>query len=342
MSEYRYTFKKLVKDWMLIIGMVTGAGMYLIYHSIPCIHSAGPFLESFAKTLQPVLLFCMLFLSFCKIEPHQMRPHKWQARLLLVQGASFVGLALLELWALRSGGVAGGWVLAHRIPLESAMICLICPTATACAVVTGKLGGNMAGVVTYTVIINIMVALLVPLMVPLLYPSGEMSFGMAFSRILAKVFPLLIMPCIASWIVRYLMPKFHSRLLKYTHISFYIWAVSLALAIAMSTRALLNAQSGTSVLVEIALASLLCCAFQFWIGKRIGAKYGCKISAGQALGQKNTVFGIWTGYTFFDPVTSVACGFYSIWHNCYNTWQLYRKRKENEAKELSRDSQEQL
>ena len=342
MSGYRYTFKKFVRDWMLIIGMVTGAGMYLVYHSIPAIHTAGPFLESFAKTLQPALLFCMLFLSFCKIEPQQMRPHKWQAWLLLVQGASFVLLSLFELWALRSGTAAGEWVLAHRIPLESAMICLICPTATACAVVTGKLGGNMAGVVTYTVIVNILVALLVPLMVPLLYPDGGVSFGTAFSRILAKVFPLLIMPCIAAWIVRYVTPKFHAWLLKYTHVSFYIWAFSLALAIAMSTRALLNAQSGKSILLEIAAASLLCCAFQFWIGKRIGAKYGCRISAGQAIGQKNTVFGIWTGYTFFDPVTSVACGFYSIWHNCYNTWQLYRKRKENESKEPSQGSQEQL
>ncbi|MCR5570780.1 MAG: transporter, partial [Bacteroidales bacterium] len=59
--------------------------------------------------------------------------------------------------------------------------------------------------------------------------------------------------------------------------------------------------------------------------------YGCRISAGQALGQKNTVFEIWMGYTFMDPVTSVAGGFYSIWHNCFNTWQLYRRRKSLEA-----------
>ena len=55
------------------------------------------------------------------------------------------------------------------------------------------------------------------------------------------------------------------------------------------------------------------------------------LTAGQALGQKNTVFAIWMGYTFMDPVTSVAGGFYSIWHNCFNTWQLYRRRKELEA-----------
>ena len=51
---------------------------------------------------------------------------------------------------------------------------------------------------------------------------------------------------------------------------------------------------------------------------------------GKPLGQKNTVFAIWMGYTFMTPVTSVAGGFYSVWHNIYNSYQLYQKRKETE------------
>lgn len=333
MSGYIYTFRKFLRDWMLIIGMLVGAGAYLLYHSLPSLHGAGPTLEAVCTHLQPVLLFIMLFLSFCKIEPHQMRPHRWQAWLLLIQAGLFVGLALLLVWALHSEGAAAQRLAAARIPVESAMLCLICPTATACAVVTGKLGGNMAGVVTYTVLINIVVAFLVPLMVPLLYPMGGMNFATAFSRILAKVFPLLIMPCITAWIVRYLFPKLHRRLLAYTDLSFYIWAFSLTLAILMSTRAVVHNGGSPTVLLEIALVSLACCIFQFWAGKAIGSRYGCRISAGQALGQKNTVFQIWMGYTFMDPVTSVAGGFYSIWHNCYNTWQLYRRRKFLEAQD---------
>ena len=46
---------------------------------------------------------------------------------------------------------------------------------------------------------------------------------------------------------------------------------------------------------------------------------------GQSLGQKNTVFAIWMGYTFMEPIVSVAGGFYSIWHNLYNSWQLHRQ-----------------
>ena len=46
--------------------------------------------------------------------------------------------------------------------------------------------------------------------------------------------------------------------------------------------------------------------------------------AGQSLGQKNTVFAIWMGYTFMTPETAIVGGLYSIWHNIYNSWQLYR------------------
>ena len=336
MAGYIYTFRKFLRDWMLIGGMLVGAGAYLAYHAMPALHGAGPMLEAVCTNLQPMLLFAMLFLSFCKIEPHQMRPHRWQAWLLLIQAVLFTGLALLLVWALRSDGAFAHRIAEARIPIESAMLCLVCPTATACAVVTGKLGGNMAGVVTYTILINIVVAFLVPLMIPLLYPMGGMSFGMAFSKILAKVFPLLIMPCVTAWIVRYLFPRLHKRLLAYTDLSFYIWAFSLTLAIAMSTRAVVHNEGAPRLLLAIALVSLVCCIFQFWAGKAIGSHYGCRVSAGQALGQKNTVFQIWMGYTFMDPVTSVAGGFYSIWHNCFNTWQLYRRRKSLEAASSSR------
>lgn len=323
MSEYRYTLVKFLKDWALIISMIVGASAYLIYDSMPVLHVAGPFLELFISKIQPVLLFAMLFLSFCKIEPHQMRPHKWMLWLLLFQSLLFVALAMLLIFVPE---------LPLRHGVEAAMLCIICPTATACAVVTGKLGGNMAGVVTYTVLINLVTAFLVPLMVPLIHPVEELSFYNAFLRILGKVFPLLIMPCLTAWLVRYLLPKFHAWLLKYTGMSFYIWAVSLSLAILMSTRAIMNNEAGAWVLLEIGVASLLACALQFWAGRKIGDRYQCKISAGQALGQKNTVFGIWMGYTFMTPVISVAGGFYSIWHNCYNTWQMYQQRKKLEKK----------
>lgn len=325
MSLIPSRLKSFIKDWMLVIGMVTGASLYLVYHSIEPLHAAGPFLENVVTHVQPALLFLMLFLSFCRIEPKDLRPHRWQFWLLLIQGLLYTGLTLLVVWAAGSDNAFGQFISRLRIPLEAAMVCLICPTATACAVVTGKLGGNMAQAITYTVFINILVAFLVPLMVPLLYPSGELTFASAFLNILKKVFPLLLLPCAAAWLLRLVAPRIHSWLCSITDLAFYIWAVALTLAILMSTRAIVRNEGSPWLLLGIALASLICCAFQFWAGRRIGDIYSDAgpVTVGQSLGQKNTVFAIWMGYTFMDPIVSVAGGFYSIWHNCYNSWQLY-------------------
>lgn len=317
---------KFFKDWMLVIGMFTGAGAYLVYMQIPSIHAAGPILEIICRKTQPILLFLMLFISFSRIEPRQLKFRKWHLHNLLLQVLSFLALCLTVVWAMPSNNPAAAWILRHRVLFESAMLCMICPTATACAVVTGKLGGDMAQVVMYTIIINLAVSIVVPLTVPLLYPQAGISFIAAFSRILAKVFPLLIMPCLTAWAVRWLLPRVHEWIASKMNLSFYLWSVSLTIAVMMSTRAIIKSGVGIWTLAGIAIVSMACCIFQFWTGRLNGKRSGSRIEASQALGQKNTVFGIWMGYTFWNPLVSVAGGFYTIWHNVHNTRQLYKAK----------------
>lgn len=315
---------KFLKDWMLVIGMISGASAYLIYMQIPAIHSAGPVLELICRKAQPILLFLMLFISFSRIEPRQLHPTRWNIWNLLIQVGSFLLLSLAVIWAMHSQTALAAWILRHRILFEAAMLCMICPTATACAVVTGKLGGDMAQVVMYTIIINLAVSVVVPLTVPLLYPQAGITFVAAFSRILAKVFPLLILPCLTAWTVRWLMPRVHEWVASKMNLSFYLWSVSLTLAILMSTRAIVHSRCSILTLVGVALTSMFCCIFQFAAGRLTGRRSGNRIEASQSLGQKNTVFGIWMGYTFWNPLVSVAGGFYTIWHNIHNTRQLYK------------------
>lgn len=70
---------------------------------------------------------------------------------------------------------------------------------------------------------------------------------------------------------------------------------------------------------------------QFWLGKKIGGHYGFRLEGGQALGQKNTIFAIWLGYTFLSPISATAGGFYSIWHNLVNTYQLNKANRANKT-----------
>lgn len=150
--------------------------------------------------------------------------------------------------------------------------------------------------------------------------------------ILARVFPMLICPFLAAWAVRLWWGRLHRRLLQLKDFAFYLWAVCLTLAITSSTHALVHTDAPGSVLFGIGVAALLACVVQFALGCRIGQRIGEPIAPAQALGQKNTVFAIWAGYTFFDPVSSIAGGFYSIFHNVWNSYQLSQNGKRHLAR----------
>lgn len=287
--------------------------MYLVYAHLPALDFTRPYAARAVAIIQPILIFAMLFLAFCKVDVRQLRPRITHLWLLLIQCGSFALLALLIHFLPNLPG---------RVLVEAAMLCMICPTATAATVVTYKLGGDSTDITMYTLLINLCVSLCVPLFVPLVHPHAELSFLPALMRILSKVFPMLICPLIAACLVRYLTPKLHQYLLRYRDLPFYLWAVALSIAIAVTVRSLAHTHESMPFIIGIAAVSLATCILQFGVGRKIGKKYGLPISTCQGLGQKNTVFAIWMGYTFMDPVTSIAGGFYSIWHNLYNTYQL--------------------
>lgn len=298
--------------------MISGALAYYICSQLPLTYEVKHDILSVIEVLQPVLLFIMLFVAFCKIKPTDLKPHRWHLWLLLTQCLIFIA-ACLFLWAYPTSGA--------RVIVEGFMLAIICPTATACAVVTQKLGGDSAATTSYTIIINLIVALLCPLLLPVAHPQPGLTFLPAFMVIINKVFPLLIVPLFLAWFVRYLMPSFHKRIVATKDLAFYMWAVSLAIAIAVTCKALAHSEESLWNVGGIAVVTLVACLFQFTFGKWIGSHYGKRMEAGQALGQKNTVFIIWLGYTFLSPITAAAGGFYSVWHNLVNSWQLYKKRK---------------
>lgn len=312
---------RFIKNWTLPIAMILGVILYFAYASLQLPIQVRHFTSQTVNLLQPLLIFSMLFLTFCKVNVSELKPCRWHLSLLLIQSLSFIVLAaLLYLFPDTDA----------RILVEGTMLCLICPTATAAAVVTGKLGGSAAHLTSYTILINIVNAVLVPLIVPVIHPQEGVMFVSSFLIILGKVLPLLLCPFILAVVLRALLPKVHAFFGRYHGISFYLWAVALTLAIAVTVKSIVHSEVSIWYQAGLAAVSLVTCVLQFYIGKRIGRKHDDSISAGQALGQKNTVLAIWMGYTFFTPVTSVAMGFYSVWHNVFNSYQLYLQRKKDE------------
>ncbi len=308
-----------MKAFALPLSMLAGALSYFILHSLPLAPECRSLLLRGVEILQPMLIFAMLFLTFCKVPLKSLRPSKWHIYLLLVQGLSIIALVLLRS---QTDNLPVG------IMLETALICMICPTATAAAVITGRLGGNVAGLTSYLILVNLLVAVLFPLFIPLIANAGELSFFMVFGRILGKLFPVLLLPIICAELCRHFATRLHAWFSSRSGWTFRIWLVSLALAIALSTHSIVSMRMSLAMGFCIAITSLLCCALQFLVGRKIGAHFGGEIAAQQALGQKNTTLAIWMAYTFLNPFTTVAGGFYSIWHNLFNTWQLGRIGKQ--------------
>lgn len=306
---------KFIKDWILIFAIIAGVAGYFIYVSIPCLDSTRATALKAVEIIQPALIFSMLFLTFCKINPRRLRLCGWHWWLLSFQAGMFLLLAAIVTMLPRNG---------LRIILEGAMICFICPVATAGAVVTKKLGGNATHITTYTILINLVAATVIPAVIPFVHPHPSLSVLSASAQILGKVFPLLLFPLFLAFLIRKTSPKLHFTLSRYHNLAFYMWVAALTLATAVTTRFIVHSHVPLSVELGLVGVTFVSCIVQFLTGWKIGRIYGDKITAGQSLGQKNTVLAIWLGYTFFTPITSVAGGFYSIFHNVINSYQLYK------------------
>ncbi len=308
-----------IKDWTLPIAMMVGVLSYFAFKDLEALEPLLPAARWVSSHFPPWLIFFMLLFTFTKIHPKDLWPRKVHLWLLLVQVAGSVGV----------------YLLLHpfnEVVAQSAMICIICPTATAAAIITEKLGGKVDALITYVIEINLVVSVFVPAVFPLIEPHEGLTFFQAFLTILKRVVPLLVMPLVAAWFLRFCLPAVHRWLYEHRGAAFYLWAFSLILVMAQTTKSLVESPYSLGVELSIAFVGLVTCVLQFVIGKRIGSRYGDRISAGQGLGQKNTVLAIWMAYTYLNPVTAVAPGCYVVWQNIINSWQLYRKRKHADLK----------
>ena len=308
---------RFFKTWTLPISMMAGVIGYLIFAHVTLLEPTRPFLSNLVAILTPSLIFAQLLLTFCKITVRELRPSPWHGWLLLIQLVSTLLIATLLLRIPMTE--------AYKSLFEGVMVCLICPTATAAAVITGKLGGSASSLTTYTLLSNLLAATVVPLLFPLVEPHANLGFFAAFLKILGKVFPLLLFPFFLAILLRRFLPSVHQFLIGLKDLAFYLWAFALAIVTGQTVSSLVNSEATISMEILIGLGGLLTCAFQFYWGKRIGTKYHDRISAGQALGQKNTVLAIWMAYTYLNPISSVAPGSYVLWQNMFNSWQLWKK-----------------
>lgn len=293
-----------------------------------------------APTL-PWLIFFMLFFTFCKVNPLDLRLHKWHWAVLAAQlFFAFTSYLALLHWT-------GDKILAQGI-----LMCFIMPTATAAPIIAGKMGGSIQNLTTFTLLSNFATAIIVPATFPLINPAANMTFWPAFLLILSRIAPLLLGPFFSAWLLR-LAYKWKTRKefvlpMKIAVVPFYLWVASIVVLTSVVTETVIaNFHSQISNILILLVSSFFACLLQFGLGKLIGWYLPApskgkdyqdvlinpaaapktmggvsSITAGQAFGQKNTSLGVWMANTYLDPLASLGAAAYIIWQNIFNSVQL--------------------
>ena len=319
---------RFLKDWTLPVAMVVGTVVYLLFAFTPQLDGAGEFFGPIISDIFPLFMFLILFVTFCKVDFRRLRPVGWH----LWVGAFQVAFVIMVVAAVLTFHIQGE----NLILLEALLTCIIGPCAAAAAVVTAKLGGDLEEMTTYTFLSNLLTAVMVPVCFPLIDPSVSMGFWHAFFLILYKVCLVLVVPMLLAYVVKHYMHRLHQWVVGVKDLSFYLWGFSLTIVTGTTVKNIVHADTTVAFLVVIALSGLMVCLLQFAVGRYVGHFFHRTQEAGQALGQKNTVFAIWIAYTYLNPISSVGPGCYILWQNVINSIELWvfgkeAKRKESES-----------
>ena len=340
------SIKQFIDKYALILSMVVGAAGYpLLRHLTPVL---------------PPMIGVMLFFTFCKVNPLDLRLHRWH---WLVLGTQLALTAAVYFGSVALCRCLGADAESTAMISEGLMMCFIMPTATAAPIIAGKLGGSIQNLTTFTLLSNAATAVIVPAFFPIVHPEGNMTFVAEMLLILQRVAPLLLLPFVAAWLLRlgYDGVQRHKGSDKrfelartWAQIPFYIWTCTLAILMGDITYNLINAEYSWLALVVLFVGSLIACLLQYKLGQRIGFTYPApskgkeykdvvinpaavpttmsgvsRITAGQAFGQKNTTLGVWMCQAFLNPLSAIGPAAYIIWQNAFNSAQLYNAAKGN-------------
>jgi bile acid:Na+ symporter, BASS family len=257
------------------------------------------------------LLMAMLFFAFLDIE---IRPRSFQRGVMRVVLAN-----ILVAFA------AYGILRPFRMDLAlTAFITGIAPTATAAPVIIGFLQGEVEYVVSAVLVTNVSMSLIVPLVLP--FVVGNVV-KVSVWQVLKPVLVTMFIPLILARLSHPLPQKAQSMLRRGKAFSFTFWLMALLISSAKASDFLRNDVSASAAsVIPIALVSLALCIVNFSLGALLGGNR-FRQEASQSLGQKNNAFVIWVALTFINPLVAMGPTFYILYHNLYNSWQIYRFEK---------------
>lgn len=261
------------------------------------------------------LLMTMLFFAFLDIE---IKPSAIRGNVFLVLLANLVvAFVAFETCSLISPQLG-----------MAAFITAIAPTAISSTVIVSFIKGRVEFMVAAVLLTNIAMALVVPFVLPHIVGA---QVQISTWEVLQPVLITMLAPLILARLAAHLPQKARSLVYAGKRYSFQVWILNLFIISAKASDFVLRENGGSLLaLGQIALVSLVICAANFALGALIGGRdYWQETS--QALGQKNNTFAIWIALSFISPLVAMGPTFYVLYHNLYNTWQIYRFEKRRQV-----------
>lgn len=255
---------RFVKDWTLPISIGLGSAIYLVFSHIRSLDGLTSGLEPFWEMCLPFCTFWVLYVTFCKVDFHKMRPARWHFLVLLAQFLIVAAIVSLTYFLELSGNT--------RLLMESLLACVISPVATAAPVVTQKLGGNLEEMTACAFLSNILSAVLIPVSFTLISDNQEITFLQGVGKISADVALVLLLPLACAYVTKHYLPGLHRCVVGVRDLAYYLWCVNLVLVSGITVRNIANAPTSGPFLLLIAAAVMAACALLFWLGRTLASR----------------------------------------------------------------------
>ena len=303
--------KALWKSYNKVLGLLL---MIVLGVTFPQFHGLSVYIQ--------YLLMAMLFFAFLDINIQTQSFHKGVIWVVLAN----ITVAFSAYWILRPINL--------NLAL-AAFITGIAPTAIAAPVIISFIQGQVEYVVSAVLLSNVVMSFILPVALP--FVVGDVV-QISVWQVLKPVLVTMFAPLILAQVSKILPAKTQSMIRNGKKISFPLWLLALFIMCAKAADFLRNdvtlSQPRTlpSVIVRphfgivIAVISLIICILDFSVGAMLGGEH-FRLESSQSLGQKNNSFVIWIALTFINPLVAMGPTFYILYHNIYNSWQIYRFEK---------------
>ncbi len=205
---------------------------------------------------------------------------------------------------------------------EAAFLIASAPAAIASPIIIGFIRKRTDFVTLAVVATNLLTILTLPLAIPLVATSVEAGGEDSEYTIVISVLTTIIVPLLLALLLRGIGGVVYRVAVWTQRLALYVWLFAIAFACATAREFIIKNNIANEFLISIGLVTVGICIVNFGVGYLVGGKKFARESS-QALGQKNTMFAVWVGLTFLNPLSVIAPVAYIIFQNIYNALQMF-------------------